>query len=526
MRRNAFLGALLLALGACSRPAAPPAGSAGSPARVLVVGWDGASFRALDPLRAAGRLPNLERLLARGVRAELESTRVPISSAAWSTATTGKGPGRHGVYGFHEPVAGSYALTLASARSLRAAPLWRLLTGRGLASLVLGVPLTYPPEPILGTLVCGMLAPPASAYTWPPQLAESLRARGYVPDLEPWLEQREPSLAEALAQLELRERLLVERLAEPDWRLAWVVFKELDVLAHFSYGRDLLETVTPVYERLDALLGSLVAAVGPETSVLLVSDHGFTSYARGFNLHAWLVARGFAARRPEARDAPLPEGPYARRMADEWDQRLAELDLARTQALAWTCEGNFGSVRLNRAGREPGGIVTDADEGTVLVRIEAELFAHPAVVRVWRADELMPGAERAALPDVVFETLPDVQVFAERGLELEGRYAPPVPDHDLLGIFVAAGPAFAPGARVERLTLADLAPLVLHLLGQPVPLEMEGRVPLALLRDPRPPARVPEAEFAAVAPPRTGAVYTPEELEALRRSLRALGYGD
>ena len=521
-----------MALGACSRAPEPPGAPESTSAsgarrpRVLVVGWDGASFRAIEPLLAAGRLPHLARLLARGVRAELESTRIPISSAAWSTATTGKGPGEHGVFGFHEPQAGSYALTLASARSLRAAPLWRLLTGRGLAALVFGVPLTYPPEPILGTVVCGMLAPREAEFTWPPALAARLRARGYLPDLEPWLEERAPSWEEARRQLDLREEVLGELLSEPSWRLAWVVFKELDVLAHLSYGRDLAASVAPVYERLDALLGSLVARVGADANVLLVSDHGFTSYPRGLNLHAWLVQRGFAVRRAEAGQTPLPEGPYARRMADEWDQRLAELDLARTQALAWTCEGNFGSVRLNRAGREPGGIVSEADEGALLVRIEAELFAHPAVAHVWRAEELLPGPARAALPDIVFETVPEVQVFAERGLELEGRYDPPVPDHDLLGIFAAAGPAFAPGARLERLTLADLAPLVLHLLGQPVPLEMSGSVPLALLVERTPPVRVPEAEFAAVAPAHGGAVYTPEELEALEKSLRALGYGD
>jgi predicted AlkP superfamily phosphohydrolase/phosphomutase len=493
---------------------------------VLVIGWDGASFRAIDPLLAAGQLPHLARLLARGARADLESTRVPISSAAWTTATTGKGVGVHGVFGFHEPVEGSYALTLASARSSQAAPLWRLLTGRGLGSLVFGVPLTYPPEPILGTLVCGMLAPPSATFTWPGALAGELRARGFVPDLEPWLEERQPTLVEALAQLDLREELLDELLAAADWRLAWLVFKELDVLAHFSYGRDLLPHLAPLYARLDALLGSLLERVGPGTNVLLVSDHGFTSYARGLNLHAWLVARGFATRRGEASRAPLPEGPLARRFADEWDQRLSELDLARTQALAWTSEGNFGSVRLNRAGREPGGIVTDADEGALLVRIEAELFAHPDVVHVWRADELHPGPARAALPDIVFETRPEVQVFAERGDELEGRYDPLVPDHDLLGIFVAAGPAFTPGARAERLTLLDLAPLVLHLLGEPVPNEMTGTVPLDLFCDARAPARVPEQEFAALAPPRTGPVYTPEELQALEQSLRALGYGD
>jgi predicted AlkP superfamily phosphohydrolase/phosphomutase len=533
MRRNALLGLLcglfcgLLA--ACGGESEPTAARAPLAPRLLVVGWDGASFRALDPLLAAGKLPNLAALLARGARATLRSTVIPISSAAWTTATTGKGPGEHGVFAFHEPRPGSYELELVSARSVRAAPLWRLLSGRGIPSFVFGVPLTYPPEPLLGTMVCGMLAPPEAAYTYPPELAPRLRARGFLPDLDPWLEAREPSWKEAKEQLDLREELLAELLPQVGWRLGWIVFKELDVLSHFSYGVDFAAHVAPLYARLDALLGRLVELAGPEANVILLSDHGFTSYPRGLNLHAWLVARGFATRRadadPGAESEPLPEGPFARVFAAEAAQRLAELDLARTQAFAWACEGNFGSVRLNLAGREPEGSVAPAEAEAVLVRIEAALLADPAVVHVWRAEDLLPGPERAALPDVLFETRPDIQVFAERGAELEGRYEPTVADHDREGIFVGAGPAFAHGA-FEAFDLDAIAPLALQLLAQPVPHEMHGAVPAALLREPRAPERVPEAAFAAVAPPRTGPVYTPAEIEALERSLRALGYGD
>jgi predicted AlkP superfamily phosphohydrolase/phosphomutase len=536
MGRNALLAVLFALLAGCGEPSPGAAASAPRPTtapatpRLLVVGWDGASFRAIDPLLAEGKLPHLSGLIARGTRGVIESTIIPISSAAWTTATTGMGPGVHGVFAFHEPVQGSYDLALVSSRSNRSAPLWRLLTGRGIPSLVFGVPLTYPPEPILGTMVCGMLAPRTAVYTWPAALTESLRARGFQPDLDPWLEEREPTLDEAREQLDVREQILGELLARDDWRLAWIVFKELDVLSHYSYGVDFDAHVGPVYERLDALLGRLVAAVGADTNVILLSDHGFRSYTRGFNLHAWLMAEGFAVLRadatPEAELEPLPEGPFARRFAAESKQRLDALDLGRTSAYSWACEGNFGSVRLNLRGREPRGSVDPENAGDVLVRIEARLFANPLVKSVWRGEDLLPGPERASLPDVLFETQPDVQVFAERGSEVSGRYDPSVADHDLHGIFVAGGPAIARAELERPLRLLDVAPLALHLLGQPVPLEMQGEVPLALLNDRRPPARVPGASFAVAAPPRSGEVYTQEEIEELEKELGALGYGD
>jgi len=530
MLRPPLLGVIFALLAACGEPGAtqpPGAQAAPTPRRLLVVGWDGASFRAIDPLLARGALPNLAALIARGVRAPLESTLLPISSAAWATATTGKGPGEHGVFAFHEPVPESYALRLVSARSVQAAPLWRLLSGRGLSSVVLGVPLTYPPEPILGTLVCGMLAPPESTFTWPAALSDALRARGYLTDIDPWLEERTPSLEEALTQLDLRQEVLDELLAGPDWRLAWIVFKELDVLSHFSYENDFPACVTPLYQRLDALLGHLVERVGPETNVVLLSDHGFRSYERGWNLHAWLIEKGLAVRRRDASSEPLPEGPFASVYASEAAQRLDELDLGRSQAFAYACEGNFGSLRLNLRGREPEGIVAPEDAPAVLARIEGLLFEHPWVRSVWRGTDVLPGTERGALPDVLFALEEGTQAFAERGSELQGAYDPSVPDHDRTGIFVAAGPDVAPGRTPERrLELLDVTPLALHLLGQPVPAEMRGRVPLELLLAPRPVERVPESAFAALSAPEAGAPYTPAEIEALEASLRKLGYGD
>lgn len=520
-RFRALLGLVLAA--ACSHaPEAPP----GPKNRLLLVGWDGASFRHIDPLLAAGKLPHLAALMDRGVRAPLASTVVPISAAAWVAAATGKGAGANGVFSFFEPVPGSYELALVSARSNRAAPLWRLLTARGQASLVFGVPLTYPPEPILGTMVCGMLAPAEATYTWPPELTPELRARGFDPDVEPWLDEDEATRAELLAQLDLRRAVLGELLAAKPWRLAWVVFKEVDVAAHGSYELDLAETVAPVYEALDRALGELVAAVGADTDVLVLSDHGFQAYTYGLNLHEWLVQNGFAARKPGRAPAELPNGPLARRGAAEHALLLDELDLAATRAFAWTCEGHFGSVRLNLAGREPEGCVRPEDAEGVLAELERRLAADPMVVRTGRASALLPGDERAALPELLFETRDDVQVFAEVGAPLTGRYPHPLPDHDGVGILVAAGPSFRHGRVEAGPKLVDIAPTALYLLGEPVPREMQGAVLRELLTLERPVTSVPEAELVGILPaPAPGEAYTPEEIAELRRRLSALGYG-
>lgn len=521
-----FLAALASLLAACKRAQDPaPSATAGAEApRVLVIGWDGASFRWIDPLLAAGRLPNLARLLEAGVRAPLTSTRIPISASAWTTAFTGLEAGHTGVFSFFEPLPGSYALRLVSARSNHAVPLWRRLTARGLPALVFGVPLTYPPEPILGTMVCGMLAPADSVFTWPPELAPALRARGFTPDVEPWLTEQGLEGDALLAQLRLRVEVLRERLTADDWRLAWIVFKELDVASHVSYGADYPAHVAPFHEALDAALGELLALVDLErTTVLVVSDHGFATYAHGLNLHELLISEGLATRRADARAEALPQGPLARTGPEEAGQRLDELDLARTRAFAWACEGNHGGVRLNRVGREPQGVVDDAHLEATLAEAERRLGAHPWVVRTFRATELLPGPERAALPDLLVETRPDVQLFAEHGAPLSGDYPFPLADHDLFGILVAAGRGIGPhGRSADPRALVDLVPTILHLLGEAVPAELPGAVPAWVTLGPV--RREATADVEGQGPLVPENPYTPEQLEALERELGRLGY--
>lgn len=66
--------------------------------QVLSIGLDGAAWHKLDRLIAAGRLPNLAELANTGVRAPLRSVAPPVTCPAWRCSTSGKNPGKLGVY--------------------------------------------------------------------------------------------------------------------------------------------------------------------------------------------------------------------------------------------------------------------------------------------------------------------------------------------------------------------------------------------------------------------------------------------
>lgn len=505
------------------------------PARLLVVGWDGATFDLIDPLLERGRLPNLARLIAQGRTAWMESTAVPISSAAWVGAVTGRGPGETGVYDFFERKPGSYDLEVIDARSNRCAPLWRILSNRGHTVNVFGVPITWPPEPVRGHLVAGMLSPPSETWAWPPEYTDELRREGLVPDVGMWVQRRAVDLEAVLEQVEIKERALVRLLARPDWSFSMVVFKSLDVLSHKLYDGRPDGTVAQLLARLDIALGKLLEAAGPNTNVIVLSDHGFANFPYELNVASWLVEQGYAAVEGEPTAEPWGDRGYAEYQEAADRRRMARIDLARTRALAsgTECEGPFGSLRLNVRGREPAGIVAPEEVDALLAELEARLVAlrtpdgRQVVLRVWRGAELYPGPESAVVPDLVFETLPDHQVVANDQQPTFVRRPVPLPNHARNGIFVAAGPDLAPDAVRARYSIFDLAPTALVLLDEPIYVEMTGTARVELLRAPLPVRRLREAQDPTFRPP--DEAWQPIALDdATRRAqveaLRELGY--
>jgi predicted AlkP superfamily phosphohydrolase/phosphomutase len=259
----------------------------------------------------------------------------------------------------------------------------------------------------------------------------------------------------------------------------------------------------------------------------------FAAYPRAFNLHAWLVQEGFSMPR-ESTDARDTAGvPLAEARALEYSQRLATLDLTQTRAFATTCEGNYGSIRLNRSGREPDGPVGEADAEALiealrarLVQASADESGRPCVVDVVRGHELYPGPHSDIVPDLIVETRPDVLVVASAHAPVHARHERPFPDHARLGILVLAGPSITPAHDRSDASIFDLAPTALHLLEQPVYREMHGRVLDELLAVERPANVLSEADDPALDAHRTNRAspYSPEELEQLTERLQSLGY--
>ena len=141
--------------------------------KVIVVGLDGLEPGIVEPLMAAGELPNLARLRERGGYGRVATTSPAQTPVAWSTFATGVNPGGHGIFDFLRRDPRTYlpdlalnryeqknAFTPPKAVNLRrGVPLWDLLSAAGVNSEVIRCPCTYPPDPVKGRLRSGMGVP-------------------------------------------------------------------------------------------------------------------------------------------------------------------------------------------------------------------------------------------------------------------------------------------------------------------------------------------------------------------------------
>jgi len=443
------------------------------------------------------QLPFFHGVVERGVWGKLRSTVPPITIPAWLCMASSQDPGQLGLYGFRNRTNHSYGeLSVADASWLRAPTLWQLLSRKRRRSLVVGVPLTYPPRPILGDLVSGVPVPAdAEVYTAPKglraELDEIAGDGGYIIDVGDFRTRSPEDLAQALAELRENRFDVVEALAaRREWDLLFMVEMSVDRLhhafwAHADPAHPLHDPETPFrhllrdfYIALDARIGRFVESLGDDTAVLVVSDHGAKTMKGGVRFNEWLVREGLLTLKARP--------PKLGRLKPEM------IDWSKTKA--WADGGYYTRVFCNVKGREPEGVVEDCDAFVAELKGRFETMAGPGGAplgnRVFVPKETYQACENVA-PDLIVypgdldyranaQVFPDGQVPAgdEALFPLENDTGVDGANHAQHGVWCyrpAKGEARAAGRNLDA-EIYDIAPTVLSLLGEEPPAHMIGRV--------------------------------------------------
>ena len=525
--------------------------------RLIVLGWDSATFDVVDPLLQDGRLPALASLIERGVRAPLRSTWPPMTDCAWTSVFTGRNPGGHGIFGSWYRAPGSYACRYFSSRDRRAPALWELT--EGVRHLVWNVPMAFPPSPIEGVMVAGYGAPPGSTFCSPSEFQSRLAARWSLEDL---LDRAphgslEAFLDDLLRGMAAQAEALTWAIAESGADVVEAVWPHIDRAQHFFWAArgssgPLGDAIERVHEAVDGATGRIVEAF-PEADVVVLSDHGAGPLHGDVNLGAWLAARGDAVygtprrsivtsvawamppalRRAAKRVAP---GLARRAVGASLTGQLGAFDWSRTRAFM----GFHGDLWLNLRGREPNGTVepNDADEileelSTGLLALRDESRDEPVFAAAHRRDRIYSGAAVASAPDLVLDSWSrgyrvapsrgPSDEYVSRPHSLSGVSEAWSSDHRPVGLLAAAGPRIRPAGRVDELHLYDVLPTALAALGLEVPGDMDGRVATEVI-DERWLSEHPVTTGDSTAARRTESDYSDEEAAAVAEHLKDLGY--
>jgi predicted AlkP superfamily phosphohydrolase/phosphomutase len=522
--------------------------------RVLIIGWDGADWRILDPLLNAGALPNLAGLIARGGRANLRSTLPTHSWTAWPSFLTGVEPADHGVFDIFESRGGGGKQYPVSFRSIRERTFLADLTDAGVETVMLNVPLTFPPPDIKGKLVAGGVLPKRRPYTHPASLAEDLEAAGtpYPINGMSWTtfhNRPRPFLEEVRRFVTARQQATEHILDTTDWQVACAVFVATDRIHHClvkylspdhpDYERlstePLAEEIRDVYRLLDTGLGRLVARTGPDDLVLFMSDHGSQPTVGNMNMDRLLEQFGFLEfSASQAVLGRLQAGPLRGMARKVYDKLGLHGKVSLPTAVNWAKTRAYTSVRstgegisVNLAGRELGGTVEpihfERVRDEVAERVAA--FTDPAtgrhpVARIWRREELFKGRFAEDAPDLVLEPAPLYSLtHAKAAIEPAGWACG---DHRLDGVLAAAGPDVDRGALPETARLVDLAPTILAAVGAPAGVRHSGTVLASVVGEGA--AAAASAHVQAQPHSNGAAGLSDTEAEELEEHLRGLGY--
>ncbi len=554
--------------------------------RVLVIGLDGATFDLIKPWSEQGYLPTLTKLLNEGAHGSLESTIPPMTGPAWTSFATGVNPGKHRLYDWIAREDGAYRFLPMTAADCRAPTLYSLLGEMNRRVCVLNVPMTYPPMPVNGVQVSGLPAPSTKVpITYPDNLLDEINAAvgEYLLYPDPGQAYSDSGVDSFLQRLYVTTDVRVQTLdylrSREDWDFTMVVFNGTDTVSHAmwkfmdethplydprkadKYGN----AIRDYYQYVDTKMARMVDQLDEDTTLVVMSDHGFGPFHKFIHVNNWLMQQGYMQTKSGAKSqmkrrmfnagfspmnvydnmmrfglgAMKKEVVRGQGMGQDLMKTLFlsfdDIDWRRTRAYSL---GNVGQIYLNVVGREPFGCVRPGEEydqlrDEIIARLrELRDPANGALVveTIYKREDIYSGDYLENAPDIVF--LPrNLEYFGFGEYEFGShQIIEPMKrgisgTHRMNGIFMAYGAAIRGGTEVKDANLVDLAPTIMHLMGESVPEHMDGRVLTeAIVEGDREIAKQQWNQSRDSGAVNGGAAMSDADRKALAERLRSLGY--
>ncbi len=285
------------------------------PRKVLLIGWDAADWNVALPLIEQGKMPALKRFMDSGVWGDLATIRPVLSPMLWTSIATGKRAWKHGIHGFSEPCPATGGIRPITNLSRQTKAVWNIFNQHGWRTNVVGWWPSHPAEPVNGVMISNHFQqavknleddwPMRPGTVHPTRLEEPLKEmRVHPAELEnehilPFIpraaeidqekDKRMESCAKIIAEISGIHAATTAAMQLEPWEFTAVYYDGIDHFGHafmkyhpprqpwvdekdFELYKDVTEAG---YRYHDMMLDTLLQLAGDETTVMLISDHGF-----------------------------------------------------------------------------------------------------------------------------------------------------------------------------------------------------------------------------------------------------------
>jgi predicted AlkP superfamily phosphohydrolase/phosphomutase len=254
--------------------------------KLVILGIDGASWELINLLIDDNYLPNIKKIIQNGVSGTLNSTIPPITGPAWTSFATGKSPENHGIYDFVTHEEGQNKLLTSN--EIIGKTFYEILSEHGLRSVLIGLPMSYPPKKINGIILPDTFSP--KKYAYPASAKKYLENYRVTPKYR--LKGKEA--VDDLISFTNEHAEVAKAIFENEpWDLFFMLFPASDSISHKYFGDMINKTkigmeAIKIFQRIDKCIGWFLKNAPKETTFFIVSDHGFQECNQAFFINSYL----------------------------------------------------------------------------------------------------------------------------------------------------------------------------------------------------------------------------------------------
>ena len=460
--------------------------------KVMVIGLDGATFDIIMPW--LDQLPTLKRMMKEGSWGVSETIRPPSTTVGWESLTTGKNPGKTGVFDFYEFDIDGNAVPYFMGKK-RNTFMWDIIAEKGKVC-VLNVPTIHNPYPINGSMVAGFMNANKRKLTYPEGLQKELNdlVGEYETDITSIYANEKEFLENIYRVTRKKFESAMYLLEKEEWEFFMLVFPEFDRIQHkfWQYLDEkhpnyreskYKDAIKEYYIYVDSLLKEILSK-SKKYTVFIISDHGFGAWNKKFHINHWLESKGLLEKKPN-------RGKMNKILHNlVWHPKLKPY--MPSSAIKYLAKYNktLGDQRLewNNGTKASGGRIG----ANGLIRINQNLPKEErTAIREFIISELkndIPNIEVFKKEEIYwgewFDSAPDLHISIDNykcipsSLVNSGFFSPSEVggSHSMEGILIAYGRGIKRDNEIKKCTILDIAPTILSLLGRPIPNDMDGRV--------------------------------------------------